>query len=98
MSDLPSDIDIQTSGLYLTDAPIIPPIFQNGHTNGHTNTTSSDRKSDLKEAYQILEEPSRLNHPIKIIVIGAGASAINFARETDISPLDIEVCAFLFII
>ncbi|KAL4874222.1 hypothetical protein BJY04DRAFT_31120 [Aspergillus karnatakaensis] len=44
--------------------------------------------------YEIVEEPSRLARKIRIIVIGCGASAINFAHEIDNSPLDIDLVCY----
>ncbi|KAJ3549988.1 hypothetical protein NM208_g224 [Fusarium decemcellulare] len=47
-----------------------------------------------KPAYQILEKPSRLGRKLRIICLGAGASAINLAHEVDISPLDLELVCY----
>lgn len=44
--------------------------------------------------YLIIEEPSRTIRKIRIIVIGCGVSAINFAHEVDISPLDLELVCY----
>ncbi|KAJ5287308.1 hypothetical protein N7478_002994 [Penicillium angulare] len=44
--------------------------------------------------YEILEEPSRSRRKIRIIVIGAGASALNLAHEIDTSTLDIELALY----
>lgn len=46
------------------------------------------------DTYQIIEEPSRATRKIRIIVIGCGASAINFAHEVDINPLDLELVCY----
>lgn len=58
------------------------------HTNGHPNGTS------CASSYQILEEPSRLNRPIKVITIGAGASALNLANTVNHSPLNIQLTCY----
>jgi cation diffusion facilitator CzcD-associated flavoprotein CzcO len=55
-------------------------------TNGFSNGIDSD--------YRIVEEPSRSRRKIRIIVIGAGASALNFAHEIDTSPLDAELVLY----
>jgi cation diffusion facilitator CzcD-associated flavoprotein CzcO len=44
--------------------------------------------------YEIVEEPSRSRRKIRIIVIGAGASALNFAHDIDTSPLDTELVLY----
>ncbi|KAL4819975.1 hypothetical protein BDW67DRAFT_181685 [Aspergillus spinulosporus] len=48
----------------------------------------------LSSEYSILEEASRIGRKIRIIVIGCGASAINFAHEVDTSPLDLELACY----
>ncbi|KAM0266699.1 hypothetical protein ACHAPA_006621 [Fusarium lateritium] len=45
-------------------------------------------------AYQILEKPSRVGRKLRIICLGGGASALNFAHEIDISPLDLELVCY----
>lgn len=60
-------------------------------TNGHlANGTSRS----VKEQYKILETPSRANRRLKVITIGAGASALNFAHEVSISDLDIDLVCY----
>jgi Predicted flavoprotein involved in K+ transport len=44
--------------------------------------------------YGIVEEPSRSRRKIRIIVIGAGASALNFAHDIDTSPLYTELVLY----
>ncbi|KAI2996385.1 hypothetical protein CBS147346_9395 [Aspergillus niger] len=44
--------------------------------------------------YEIIDEPSRSRRKIRIIVIGAGASALNFAHDIDQSTLDIELVLY----
>ena len=44
--------------------------------------------------YEIVEEPSRYRRKIRIIVIGAGASALNFAHDIDTNPLDTELVLY----
>ncbi|THC96472.1 hypothetical protein EYZ11_004063 [Aspergillus tanneri] len=39
-------------------------------------------------SYQIIEKPSRIARKIRIIVMGCGASAINFVHEVDNSRLN----------
>ncbi|KAK9422621.1 putative Sterigmatocystin biosynthesis monooxygenase stcW [Seiridium unicorne] len=47
-----------------------------------------------KAEYTIVEEPSRSSRRIRIICIGAGASAINFAHEVQNSKLDLELTCY----
>ncbi|KAE8146657.1 hypothetical protein BDV25DRAFT_162063 [Aspergillus avenaceus] len=54
-------------------------------------STSIDGQSS---PYQIQEEPSRSGRKIRIIVIGAGISALNFAHEVDTSRLDLDLVAY----
>ncbi|CAG8020939.1 unnamed protein product [Penicillium salamii] len=44
--------------------------------------------------YEIVEQPSRYRRKIRIIVIGAGASALNFAHDIDTSSLDTELVLY----
>ncbi|RAL02669.1 flavin-containing monooxygenase [Aspergillus ibericus CBS 121593] len=44
--------------------------------------------------YQVSEYPSRQGRRIRIVVIGCGASAINFAHEVDSSSLDLELVCY----
>ncbi|KAF2166698.1 hypothetical protein M409DRAFT_66316 [Zasmidium cellare ATCC 36951] len=57
--------------------------------NGGNNNLKSDQ-----EQYSILEQPSGTGRSLKVIVIGAGASAINFAHEVSLSDLDIELVCY----
>ncbi|RAH79614.1 dimethylaniline monooxygenase [Aspergillus japonicus CBS 114.51] len=51
-------------------------------------------KVQSRESYEIIDEPSRSRRKIRIIVIGAGASALNFAHDIDQSTLDIELVLY----
>ncbi|EME42128.1 hypothetical protein DOTSEDRAFT_89605 [Dothistroma septosporum NZE10] len=44
--------------------------------------------------YNVVEQPSRINRPLKIIAIGAGASALNLAHEVSRSDLDLELVCY----
>ncbi|THX76756.1 steroid monooxygenase [Aureobasidium pullulans] len=57
----------------------------NGDTHNHA---SKDNK------YEVLEIPSRSNRLLKVIAIGAGASALNFAHEVATSDLDLELVCY----
>lgn len=46
------------------------------------------------DTYTVLEQPSRVNRRIKVITIGAGASALNFAHEVSTSDLDIQLTCY----
>lgn len=65
--------------------------MQELHSNGLNGSANGDTHN---APYQIIEEPSRLSRKIRIIVIGCGASAINFAHEVDISPLNLELVCY----
>ncbi|EMR70578.1 putative flavin-binding monooxygenase protein [Eutypa lata UCREL1] len=52
---------------------------KNGYANG------------LNSGYNIIEEPSRSKRKLRIICVGAGASAINFAHEVQRSDLDLDL-------
>lgn len=56
--------------------------------NGGTSTGKAE------QPYTILEQPSWTVRPLKVIVIGAGASAINFAHEVGMSGLEIELVCY----
>ncbi|KAG6353376.1 hypothetical protein INS49_007456 [Diaporthe citri] len=47
-----------------------------------------------KPESQVLEKPSRSGRKLRIICLGAGASALNLAHEIDISPLDLELVCY----
>ena len=47
-----------------------------------------------RPAYAIVEEPSRSPRKIRIIVIGAGASALNFAHEIDTCALNVDLALY----
>ncbi|TVY48521.1 putative sterigmatocystin biosynthesis monooxygenase [Lachnellula occidentalis] len=49
---------------------------------------------EQKEEYAVLEEPNRLGKKIKVITIGAGASALNFAHDIDTNRLDIDLTIY----
>ena len=44
--------------------------------------------------YNVVEQPSRIGRRLKVIAIGAGASALNFAHEVNESDLDIELVCY----
>lgn len=47
-----------------------------------------------KPEYEVVEKPSRAGRKLRIICLGAGASALNLAHEIDISPLDLELVCY----
>jgi hypothetical protein len=67
-------------------------VESQSHLNGNTYQSAIPRPS--ASPYKILEEPSRLGRTIRVITIGAGASALNFAHEIDKSPLDIQLVIY----
>lgn len=50
--------------------------------------------AEQKQRYTILEEPNRVGKKIKVITIGAGVSALNFAHDIDTNSLDIELTMY----
>lgn len=61
------------------------------HTDGSTNRTNATPE---RAPYSIMEEPSRSGRPIKVITIGAGASALSLAHDVNMSPLKIELICY----
>lgn len=62
-----------------------------------TTTRNDDQLFNLDakhDTHEILEIPSRSKRPLKVITIGAGISAINFAHEVSTSDLDIELICY----
>ena len=55
---------------------------------------NSTPSSWTKQAYSVLETPSRAPRRLKVITIGAGASALNFAHEVSTSDLDIDLVCY----
>ncbi|KAL1863105.1 hypothetical protein Daus18300_008097 [Diaporthe australafricana] len=47
-----------------------------------------------KPEYQVLEKPSRGGRRLRIICLGAGASALNLAHEVSTSSLDLELVCY----
>lgn len=62
----------------------------------------ADRKASVPRSsvpttatsYKVIEEPSRIGRKIRIIVIGAGASALNLAHDVSNSKLDLELVCY----
>jgi hypothetical protein len=74
-------------------------FLPNGHSEvdsklGEKTDSAASVSSKAAEAYSILEQPNRSGRKVKVIVIGAGASALNFAHDIDTSPLDIELAVY----
>lgn len=70
-------------------------VLTNSHVNGLQNGTPTlHNESGSKENYTILEQPNRRGRKIRVITIGAGASALNFAHDVDTSPLDIDLTIY----
>jgi hypothetical protein len=61
----------------------------------HVDTTSDLRSSRwTKQDYTILETPSRAARRLRVITIGAGASAFNFAHGVSTSDLDTDLACY----
>jgi hypothetical protein len=50
--------------------------------------------SKEEQTYTVLEEPNRIGKKTKVITIGAGASALNFAHDIDTNSLDIDLTIY----
>ncbi|KAH6884928.1 steroid monooxygenase [Thelonectria olida] len=50
--------------------------------------------TQAKPEYEILEQPSRIGRKLRIICLGAGASALNLAHEIDTSSLDLDLVCY----
>ncbi|ETS84129.1 hypothetical protein PFICI_02154 [Pestalotiopsis fici W106-1] len=56
---------------------------------------SADMADDAPTAeYKIIEEPSRTKRQLRVLCVGAGASAINFAHEVQESNLDLDLVCY----
>lgn len=60
----------------------------------HDSKFLKTSKRGYNEPYEIVDQPSRSRRKIRIIVIGAGASALNFAHDVDQSSLDTELVMY----
>ncbi|KAF3010351.1 hypothetical protein E8E14_008823 [Neopestalotiopsis sp. 37M] len=56
---------------------------------------SADLIDDTQNTdYKIIEEPSRSKRQLRVLCVGAGASAINFAHEVQESNLDLDLVCY----
>lgn len=62
------------------------------HANGTGEATTNGLPA-TEVPYTILEQPNRKGRKIKVITIGAGASALNFAHDIDTS-LDVDLTIY----
>lgn len=62
--------------------------------NVETKSVDSGYVEGSKFEYTIIEEPSRSKRKLRIICVGAGASAINFAHEVEQSELDLDLVCY----
>lgn len=79
-------ISLQLKG---AEEPIIPEDVKQDGT-----AMPTVRIPQSKEPYTVLEEPNRVGKKIKVITIGAGASALNFAHDIDTNPLNIDLVMY----
>lgn len=98
MGEIQNNADVELTASASTEVPEAVSSHINGQTNGIANGTTDGTKSTAEnssqDSYKILEEPSRSGRPIKVIAIGAGASALNFAHDVDTGPLKIELVCY----
>lgn len=77
------------------EAANVEDVLTNGCCHGHVSGNKVEKATATEEEpYKILEEPNRRGRKIRVITIGAGASALNFAHDIDTSPLDIELAIY----
>ncbi|TVY38734.1 putative sterigmatocystin biosynthesis monooxygenase [Lachnellula subtilissima] len=71
-------------------------VMDNQHLSpNHLPVTPPESISkEQQEEYTVLEEPNRVGKKIKVITIGAGASALNFAHDIDTNRLDIDLTIY----
>lgn len=63
--------------------------------NGTATATSAPSSFSRSTPYTVLEQPSRTGRKLRVIVIGAGASALNFAHDVDTTPsLDVDLVCY----
>ncbi|KAL5352334.1 hypothetical protein ACLOAV_002281 [Pseudogymnoascus australis] len=77
---------------------LLPKYVANKSEDSPRNIAPSPLASVLngeqKQSFTVLEEANRVGKKIKIITIGAGVSAINFAHDIDTNPLNIELAIY----
>lgn len=77
---------------------LLPKYVANKSEDSPRNIAPSPLASVLngeqKQSFTVLEEANRVGKKIKIITIGAGVSAINFAHDIDTNPLNIELTIY----
>jgi hypothetical protein len=83
------------------DELILPTGSESETTSSEQGETLSTENDDLntssswaKQEYRVLETPSRAPRRLKVITIGAGASALNFAHEVSTSDLDLDLVCY----
>jgi cation diffusion facilitator CzcD-associated flavoprotein CzcO len=83
------------------DELILPTGSESETTSSEQGETLSTDNDDLntssswaKQEYRVLETPSRAPRRLKVITIGAGASALNFAHEVSTSDLDLDLVCY----
>jgi hypothetical protein len=90
-----------------TEYPEPESTIQNGGSVAKQGLSGTVQALDLKSPevmsvkevprsvpYEILEEPSRIGRRLKVVTIGAGASALNFAHDMTTSKLGIELVCY----
>ncbi|KAK0642619.1 putative sterigmatocystin biosynthesis monooxygenase stcW [Lasiodiplodia hormozganensis] len=77
--------------------PAIPPetIKTKPAVPNGTATSAPSSFAPRSTPYTVLEQPSRTGRKLRVIVIGAGASALNFAHDVDTSAsLDVDLVCY----
>ena len=100
-NDMPSTIDLAAtsvktktmiSTVSINDSASDSSSKVESPTNGQTTDAISSQPAAT--TYSILEQQSQSTRPLRVIAIGAGASALNFAHEVSLSDLDISLTCY----
>ncbi|RDW59448.1 hypothetical protein BP6252_12535 [Coleophoma cylindrospora] len=69
-------------------------LSTSGEDGKDVECMNSQKEVKHETPYSVLEEPNRVGRKIRVITIGAGASALNLAHDITTSPLDIELVMY----
>lgn len=73
---------------------LVSPVEVDKLSQQYSASKSSAAKPASATSYEILDQPSRSTRRLRVVTIGAGASAINFAHDVDTSSLDIDLTCY----
>lgn len=82
-------------GIAVDTVRVGKPVDAKPTSDIHIKIEATDQVGDAnKSGYKIIEEPSRYKRPLRVLCVGAGASAINFAHEVQESKLDLDLVCY----